>query len=159
MNINTELSAETLALIYAICEKGNTPLERENTKQLILEILLHKHKLISLDMNDIKQFQGGGKVTAFEVVVDALNEVRMKQLVALISQKCESASTFCKMLIMFICPLDNVLKINEMNGLTDLCRKFDNTVQCIWGIAMEEQVCTTSKLRAIVIIQNENWII
>lgn len=153
MTMNTELSAEAMAIIETICENGNTPSERENVKRLILEILKHKHKLISLDLNDIRLFQGEGSITAFDVSADASDEARMKRLVELISQKCNSDSTFCKILIMLICPQNNMLKIGEMNELAILFDGFNKDVQSVWGIAVEEQECTSPKLRGIVLIK------
>ncbi len=153
MNKKTELSAETMVFIDAICAKDNTSSECENVKRFMLEILLHKHKLISFDMNDIIQFQGGGKITAFDVSVDASDEARMKQLTNLVSNKCKTVFTFRKILIMLICPQNNMLKIGEMNELAILFDELKKDVQTFWGIAVEEQECTTPKLRGIVLIQ------
>lgn len=153
MNKNTELSAETMAFIDTICENSNTLSERENVKRLILEILQHKHKLINLDLNDIRLLQGEGSITAFDVSVDASDEARMKRLVELISQKCNSDSTFCKILIMLICPQNNMLKIGEMNELAILFDGFNKDVQSVWGIAVDEQESTTPKLRGIILIK------
>ena len=47
-----------------------------------------------------------------------------------------------------------MLKIGEMNELAILFDGFNKDVQSVWGIAVEEQECTSPKLRGIVLTLN-----
>lgn len=153
-NNHSELSEETMAFIDSICMTGNTPMEHDNVKRLMLDIILSDNMLISLNADDVKGlFHDGDKITAFEANVDASKENRMEQLVGLLKQKCENVSTINKMMLCVFCPADDGVGMEELEVLNNWFSSLNSDLEIKWGIALENSLDADKKLRGTMFVQ------
>ena len=126
-----------------------------NYKELLSNVLLNEvlenpNSLVNIDINDIKDlFLNGGNISEFEIIVDALEEKRMKLLVNKIKEHTKCCHTFSRALVFFIFPEDRPLLMEELHHIYEWMESIQVEIMMKWGMATQ----STQDLRAIVLLQ------
>jgi hypothetical protein len=84
---------------------------------ILKEVLGNPNSLINIDINDIKDlFLQGGNISEFEIIVDAIEENRMKLLVNKIKEHTKYCHALSRALVFFfshptpaVCKLKNII--------------------------------------------------
>lgn len=126
-----------------------------NYKELLSSVLLNEvlenpNSLVNIDINDIKDlFLNGGNISEFEIIVDALEEKRMKLLVNKIKEHTKCCHAFSRALVFFIFPEDRPLLMSELHHIYEWMESIPVEIMMKWGMATQ----STQDLRAIVLLQ------
>jgi len=117
---------------------------------LLNEVLENPKSLVNIDINDIKDlFLNGGNISDFEIIVDALEEKRMKLLVNKIKEHTKCCHAFSRALVFFIFPEDRPLLMEELHHIYEWMESIPVEIMMKWGMATQ----STQDLRAIVLLQ------
>ena len=126
-----------------------------NYKELLSSVLLNEvlenpNSLVNIDINDIKDlFLNGGNISEFEIIVDALEEKRMKLLVNKIKEHTKKCHALSRALVFFIFPEDRPLLMEELLPFSEWIESVLGELWMKWGMATQ----STQDLRAIVLLQ------
>lgn len=126
---------------------------RQQTMQLIKEILDATNSTINIDAIDIRDIlDGDGMLAAFDASVCATNTERMKDLVEQIESKIASVTPVKSMLFHRFFPEELPLQMSELQPLSDWLSSFqpDSDLKVKWGLSVTMQ-SSEPHLRAIML--------
>ena len=117
---------------------------------ILKEVLGNPNSLVNIDINDIKDlFLNGGNISEFEIIVDALEEKRMKLLVNKIKEHTKCCHAFSRALVFFFFQEDRPLLMEELQPFSEWIESVLGELWIKWGMATQ----STQDLRAIVLLQ------
>ena len=117
---------------------------------LLKEVLENPNGLINIDINDIKDlFLQGGNISEFEIIVDAIEENRVKLLVSKIKENTKCCQGFSRALVYFFFPEHNPLLMEELQPFSEWIDSIPGEFMIKWGMATH----SSQELRAIVLLQ------
>ena len=117
---------------------------------ILKEVLGNPNSLINIDINDIKDlFLQGGNISEFEIIVDAIEENRMKLLVNKIKEHTKCCHAFSRALVFFFFQEDRPLLMEELQPFSEWIESVSGEFMIKWGMAIHP----SQELRAIVILQ------
>ncbi|MGM9804135.1 MAG: hypothetical protein ACI308_08165 [Muribaculaceae bacterium] len=151
MNDKSAFSAEQMALIDAICGKGNTPQERDRVKNLVIQLIQSETLTFNIDYYDIViMFENGGRLMTFESECDASLKKRSELILSDLKRQVEGQGPFNKMIIYVETTEEHSVLISEMNQLSNL---FGEECDSLYAINIKQPGATTATFRVVLLVQ------